>query len=259
MRRVHYFLLLAIAWSGAFWWTFSLSRANLLPLSVPDLFVPVGGFGLVAIAGLFTFAEGGRSAVGRWLALTFEWRHAPSAYLAALLPATLLLLVIVLYGLIAAPVGYRFSPVLQVGILFGLIVAWVEEVVWRGYALPRLVERHGLVGACVVLTLVWLLFHAPLYLAPEYNAWGALGFAAWAPFYAAFTFYLGWLGASIRYSVLLPMLSHFAVNWAVAGHEPRSVENVAALVTAVLLALALPWLYRSRATTATPATGTWPR
>lgn len=244
VRRIHLFLLVAVAWSGAFWWSYSLSQSGLIPYRVPDFFLPLGGFGLLIVAAVFAFADGGLPAVGRWLALTTSYRHSPRLYLAALLPASLLLVAVLAYGQIMAPEGYRFSPVLKVVVLFGLLVAWVEEVVWRGYALPRLLETHSLVQASLILSVVWLMFHLPLYFVPGYNAWGTMGFFAWAPFYIAFTFFLSWLGASTRYSVLLPMLSHYAVNWAVAGHEPRSIENVAALLAAALLALTLPLLYR---------------
>lgn len=244
MRRVHFFLLIAVAWSGVFWWPYSLSQAGIIPIQVPGFFVALGGFGLLLVAGLFAFAEGGLPAIRRWLARSASWRHPFRLYLIALLPAFLLLISVLAYGQTGAPSGFRFSPVLQVVMIFGLLVAWVEEAVWRGYALPRLLETHDRFQASVILSIVWLIFHLPLYFAPDYNAWGIMGFFAWAPFYVAFTFFLTWLGISTRYSVLLPTLSHYAVNWAVAGHEPRSVENVAAISAAVILAFTLPFLYR---------------
>ncbi len=50
--------------------------------------------------------------------------------------------------------------------VFLFVVAVIEEVGWRGYALPRLLETHSLVASSAVLGAVWALWHVPLFLIP---------------------------------------------------------------------------------------------
>jgi len=49
---------------------------------------------------------------------------------------------------------------------FLLVVAVIEEVGWRGYALPRLLETHSLIASSTVLGAVWALWHVPLFVIP---------------------------------------------------------------------------------------------
>jgi len=50
--------------------------------------------------------------------------------------------------------------------VFLFVVAVIEEVGWRGYALPRLLETHSLIASSAVLGAVWALWHVPLFLIP---------------------------------------------------------------------------------------------
>jgi membrane protease YdiL (CAAX protease family) len=76
-------------------------------------------------------------------------------------------------GLFAMDLSYvRSLP--WIGFL--LVVAVVEEVGWRGYALPRLLEEHSKLASSLVLGFIWALWHFPLFLIP--GTWqSGLGFA----------------------------------------------------------------------------------
>jgi uncharacterized protein len=45
-----------------------------------------------------------------------------------------------------------------------------EEPGWRGYALPRLEERHGAVGGTLLLALLWTGWHLPLFIRPGWES-----------------------------------------------------------------------------------------
>ncbi|WP_338242511.1 CPBP family intramembrane glutamic endopeptidase [Aurantiacibacter hainanensis] len=234
MRQVHWLLLIVLLWTGAIWYFVALSARGLIGIEVPSAAIMLGAIGMVAITGIFVFKEGRWQAVGSWLALTFAARKNFSAYLAALIPAGLFAVGIGLLPILGAKAA--FDPVLSVGVLGLLIPVWIEEIVWRGYALPRLLEVHTPIQTGLILSIVWVLWHIPFYLMPGYNTWGMVGWLAWVPFYVVYTFYLTWLGVKTQFSVLLAMISHLAVNWFVSSTSPPFVENYVALLGALILA-----------------------
>ena len=61
--------------------------------------------------------------------------------------------------------GFRFEPSVTFGVLtLGQIwVAFGEELGWRGYALPRLIDRFGPAAATILLAAMWALWHAPMF------------------------------------------------------------------------------------------------
>lgn len=48
--------------------------------------------------------------------------------------------------------------------VFLFLVSVIEEVGWRGYALPRLLESYSTIASSTVLGAVWALWHVPLFL-----------------------------------------------------------------------------------------------
>jgi uncharacterized protein len=87
----------------------------------------------------------------------------------------------------------------------------LEEVGWRGYALPRLQRRLGPLTASLVLGVVWAGMHLPLWLLPD------VGFADQStPLYIAqvmaISVVLAWLYNATGGSLLLTGIAHAAVN-----------------------------------------------
>lgn len=86
-----------------------------------------------------------------------------------------------------------------------------EEVGWRGYALPRLAERFGLVGARLLLGLIWACWHLPQFFIREADTYGQ-SFFLYVLQVVALSVAIAWLWAKTNGSLLLPMLFHSAVN-----------------------------------------------
>ena len=96
-------------------------------------------------------------------------------------------------------------------LLIGQIyVVLAEEVGWRGFALPQLIERFGSLGATLLLGMLWSLWHLPMFSIPDSNQKGSfwkftIGVVARSVLMTAI--YTGSGG-----SILLCMLFHAAAN-----------------------------------------------
>ena len=139
--------------------------------------VPVGTLGQLwtwvpAVAALLAAAlTGGREAVVDLLRRLVRGRVAWWWYLLVILgPAAFSAVVAGIYALAggswqeAAPEAFRLSiPALA---LFFVVLIMTdglgEELAWRGFALPRLLQRWPEVTASLILGLVWAAWHLPL-------------------------------------------------------------------------------------------------
>jgi len=65
------------------------------------------------------------------------------------------------------PIEVSFSGLGVFAVLW-LVLAFGEEAGWRGYALPRLVERHGFWVGSLILGIVWCVWHYPKMLGNPY-------------------------------------------------------------------------------------------
>ena len=130
-------------------------------------------------------------------------------------------------------------------ILLLLLGAFGEEVGWRGFALPKLQEKHTPLKATFILTLFWWLWHLPTYwtLPLALNAVAQYGFIA--AFGIQFVVLLAlsvlctWVYNGSGGVVLLPVLLHAGWNfWSGAlGQEVALFLLPLLLLTAVAVGL----------------------
>jgi len=57
-----------------------------------------------------------------------------------------------------------------VGMLWHSITALGEEIGWRGFLTPLLMQKTGFLGTSLVVGLIWALWHAPIIFLTDYNA-----------------------------------------------------------------------------------------
>ena len=108
----------------------------------------------------------------------------------------------------------NWSDLIDRFIIAMLFVALGEEPAWRGFLLPLLQRRFTPVTATLVISVVWAIWHVPLW-GSEF-AWNVV-----PPFVVslvAAAFILTWLYNSGRQSVLMPMLMHATLNTVSAGY-----------------------------------------
>lgn len=156
---------------------------------------------------------GGRQAVGRYLSRLRLWRAPLRWYAFLLLGIPALFFAGAALGGTPSPSAFPFESVGgAVGAMaFMAILGPVEELGWRGLALPLLQRRLAPLWAGLLLGLVWALWHLPaFYLSgtPQ-GGWGFM------------PFFIGAVGASLiltalfnaaRGSILIAALFHFQLN-----------------------------------------------
>ena len=127
-------------------------------------FVGLGALGPLLAATTLSFRDGGMPAVKQLYAPLLRWRvHAGWYFAALVLPGALLTGLLSLLNLAGrhGPIGY--FPVAS-ALVFGVVMSLVEEVGWRGYALPRLQARWGAFAAGALIGVLWYLWHIPMFL-----------------------------------------------------------------------------------------------
>jgi membrane protease YdiL (CAAX protease family) len=168
-------------------------------------------FGPAAAAIIVTRALAGKAGVSDLLARVGIWRVAPVWYLIVFL---LPLAVSGVVSLVALATGRATSVHLTspspVGlVLFVLVLG--EELGWRGFALPRMIERFGVGRASLLLGLLWGFWHLPTFFlkgAPQADVPIVAYIAYTTALAGAFT----WIWLHTRGSVLLATIFHGAVN-----------------------------------------------
>jgi len=95
-----------------------------------------------------------------------------------------------------------------------------EELGWRGYALPRLLQFHSPVKATAILSVFWTLFHLVAFFAPGTNQFG-MSFIWFSLFCVSICFIITWLyinngGNWIASGLIIHyMINSFAISGAV--------------------------------------------
>jgi membrane protease YdiL (CAAX protease family) len=164
-----------------------------LPGAAP--FILISAIGLAVAAFAATALADGREGVRELRRRTFRFRVKPAWYAVALLllPGTAFAAAVVVAG-IDPIVRFASNPVILAGIVVGAIVAfalvnWWEETAWTGFALARLQDRMGPIGASVVTTWLQALVHVPLVFVADGVTVGRVA-AEQIPFYLVALFVL---------------------------------------------------------------------
>jgi len=191
------------------WWPWLLSAAN------NPFGSPLFPFGPMVAALILTAVINGRAGLKALLARVMQWRvHLRWYGVALLLPVALGLSAFGLNLLLGAPMPAAAQLPPPAAILSGLLVQLIfigvgEELGWRGFALPRLLEGRSALAASLILGLLWLGWHLPSY------AIGAIS-AVFIPIPFITTFLFTWLYQHTNGSVLIAILFHAMLNTVVA-------------------------------------------
>jgi membrane protease YdiL (CAAX protease family) len=186
----------------------SIPRIALVLLSVLGSFAP----SLVALAGI-VFQEGitgVRQLLGRFLV----WRVGARWYLVALLYMPALVISVGLSS--GLTTGVWLTPVESWGAMLTLAVLRTpvrasEEIGWRGFALPRLIQRFGFRKASLVLGLLWAAWHLHGFVSSSWPG-DNISLPIFVIQVVALSVIFAWLYVCTNRSLLLVTLFHSAID-----------------------------------------------
>lgn len=222
------FCLLAFGLTWANWVPRAMVSHGLWDVRVPDGMFLVAGYG-PALAALIAAAVctglSGLKDLGQRLV---RWRVGVRWYFVVLLlPVAQAFLALGLHLLFggewarpsidpALPGADATNPlwlrVLLLGLMFTLGFDGLgEELGWRGFALPKLLERHSALTASLVLGAIWAAWHLPFALTPG-SAMADRPFYEHLPRIFAASILFTWVFNHTRGSILLAILFHAAGN-----------------------------------------------
>lgn len=234
------FFVLAFALTWAVWAPMALIGAIVYqgwawPTHTPGLFGPaIAAFVITAlVAGRAGFLDLLRR-IGRWR-VSVVW------YAVALSPLAFFAIAAVATGSIDFGALGRFSgvPVLAAPVMFLvlLVFGFGEEIGWRGFAVPKLLEKHGLLATALGVGVLWAAWHVPsLFFIENYRELGVGILPMFLLGIVCGSIFLTWLYRASGGSILICGLWHGAYN--LTSATAASHGTVAAVVSSGVMAWA---------------------
>jgi uncharacterized protein len=167
--------------------------------------------------------RGGRDGVRQLLARLVRWRVNPVSWLIALFYCFALAAIAISLTLAPPAAWLSLSGEALLGALgaAALFAIWFgplpEELGWRGFATPLLLERYGVLVTSLLVSLVWTFWHTPMFWFPGAAVPASFELSATS----VFIYWLGLFAQSVvmtvliiwsRGSVLLAILFHLTHN-----------------------------------------------
>ncbi|MEZ4797563.1 MAG: type II CAAX endopeptidase family protein [Flavobacteriaceae bacterium] len=131
-------------------------------------------------------------------------------------------------------------PISKVWLIF--VLAFFEEIGWRGFALPQLLEKFSFVQSSLLVGIVWALWHFPGYLV-GFGAPNDIPFIVFSLWVLASSFIFSWLYIKSNKNVWTAVLLHFGANMALQLYpimpSPAGTSITFYIMTLLVLTIAI--------------------
>lgn len=232
---IYFSLAYLISWT--IWFPLYSSSLGIYGLPVLPFHHGIGGLGPLIASFITTFILEKKKGIKKLSTQLFKAK--PLVYLLIALLSPFLLAAIAslidlivnqtpisLSGLLVAKEFPSFSFI-QFFLYNLLFFGFGEEAGWRGFALPRLQSKFNALTASLILTVLWALWHWPLFLyRPGFMDMGIGGTFGW--FFSLLTgsILLTWLYNSSKASILVCAIFHSTVDIAfLADFANKNIIN----------------------------------
>lgn len=263
------FFLLAFVFTWVIWLPVIKPLQGLMTFDVPIwalLMLLLGAAGPSIAALVITYLSGGGAAVRGLLRDYRKWRVGTWYAIVILIPIIFFfgtLLIAWGAGIATPTLAEPFGPQLIVTLIIAYIVRFLialpsgpflEELGWRGFALPQLQGRTSALNASIIIGIAWGLWHLPMFFVPGAALPGGatlltnpLTVIPYVINTIGLSIIFTWAYNSTRGSLLLDILFHAAINTTFNVFVPIFYpEASTALIRSLgLIQLALTWIMAS--------------
>jgi membrane protease YdiL (CAAX protease family) len=201
------------------------------------MLVGLGAFGPAAAAMIAARVEG--TGVRALLRPLGQWRVGARWYFVALfLPGAIFVVAAMVYNALGHSEPLLYPPNQPAFVAAAIVFPVGEEIGWRGFALPRLIERFGPLPASCILGVLWTFWHIPML---TLQGVSPILYVVFVPFMVGGSVLFTWVYRHTHGSLLLAVLVHVGAHLNNPGHAmpQRATPMVIHMVAYVLLSAAL--------------------
>lgn len=246
-REATLFAVLTFAWAWSLWgyWVVAMPSGGLQISAAFLVCAMVGGLAPSLSALILTLYARGTQGVLTALQALLKWPpDGVSLALALMLAPSMAVLGAIVQGWLIGPLVWPAPALLLAALVWPLMAALGEELGWRGYLLPRLLDRFNLLTSAVLLGVLWGFWHLPAdYIALKgYGGWFWAAFLLNGPLIlTGHSIIMAWLWRRSSGSLPIAVLYHFTITASAMLAPSAGTQGVTGLLSAAISA-AVVWL-----------------